>query len=191
MRTFIAIPITEEVHKKLWDLENQLKPVAGNSIRWVNPEIIHLTLKFLGEVKPQRIDLVSKAIHEISKEFACFSFEVKEMGVFPAWNRPRVFWAGLSAPRILFDLQKQVDKTTAELGIPSEGRPFNPHLTLGRVNEPLNPQLVAALKERMGSYQENSFGIVPVDQVVLYQSILQPGGPVYKPLSIHKLTGKV
>lgn len=187
MRTFIAIPMPLELHQKFSELENKLKPISGRSIRWVEPAIIHLTLKFLGEANPVQVDGISEILQEIAGYFSTFQIEIKGLGVFPAWNRPRVFWTGLLAPQVLFDLQKQVDEQTAALGFPSENRPFSPHLTLGRANELIPPQLLTSLKEVMIHEKDRSFGLVPVDRIILFQSILQPSGPVYKPISSHNL----
>lgn len=190
MRTFIAVPIPGETRDQLKALEARLKSASGGAVRWVEPGIIHLTLKFLGEVNPHHLDRISAELERIAALAQPAMATVSGTGVFPAWNKPRVFWAGLSTPPELLTLFKQVDEVTAALGFPSENRPFNAHLTLGRIHDSMTPFQLAALKEKMTLEKENAFGTIPLDQIVFFQSILQPAGPVYKPISIHRLIGK-
>jgi len=185
MRLFIALTLSFEVHTELDSFMQALKPIAGNSIRWVDAANIHLTLKFLGEVEPAKLKRLSDEIRQIASASVPFDFSVCGTGVFPAWNRPRILWAGVDAPTNLISLQSQIDLSTRAIGFPSEARVFSPHLTLGRVNEWMTPSQLSALRLEMDQGKDKVFGTVAANQVTIFQSTLRPSGPVYTPMGVH------
>ncbi len=165
-----------------------LMPTAGNSMRWVDPTQIHLTLKFLGELEPVKLKQLSDEIRQVATASVPFEFRVCGTGVFPAWNRPRILWAGVDAPTDLISLQSQIDLSTRSLGFPSEARAFTPHLTLGRVNEWITSSQLAALRLKMDQAKDKVFGTVRATQVTIFQSTLRPSGPVYTPAAVHSFS---
>ena len=188
MRLFIALTLNSQVHSELRSFIQALKPIAANSIRWVDPANIHLTLKFLGEVEPPKLKQISAELGQIASANVPFEFRVCGTGVFPAWNRPRILWAGVDAQPDLISFQSQIDLSTQALGFPSEARAFSPHLTLGRVNESITPSQLAALRLKMDQEKEKVFGKVSANQVTIFQSTLRSSGPVYTPAAVYNIS---
>lgn len=136
VRSFIAIELPGEVKTCLADLEQELKEGRHASVKWVDPEGIHLTLKFLGSVETEQLGAVANAIKEARREIPPFHLELGELGAFPSFSRPRVAWVSLKGELDkLIALQKRLDSLLVPLGFPGESRPFSPHLTLSRVRE--------------------------------------------------------
>ena len=189
IRAFIAIPLPTTFRQDLAELRQQLERLAPDGVRWVAPQNIHLTLKFLGDTPRAQLSAVEGALSRVVEGEALFSLHSQGLGAFPSWRSPRVIWAGLEDHPALMRLQQEVELALAELGFRVEERPFTAHLTLGRVSRPL-PQVQ---RERLASFAQDlasgSLGSVPVDQVCLFQSQLRPTGPVYTCLFSAQLVG--
>ncbi len=185
LRLFIALTLSSQVQTELGSFMRTLMPIAGNSMRWVDPANIHITLKFLGEVEPAKLKQISAEVGQIASASVPFEFRVCGTGVFPAWNRPRILWAGVDAPPGLISLQSQIDLSTRAIGFPSEARAFSPHLTLGRVNEWITSTQLSSLRLKMDQAKDKVFGTVRATQVTIFQSTLRPSGPVYTPAAVH------
>ena len=189
VRTFIAIELTRELLDKLGDLQSRLAEDAPPGlVRWVRPQGIHLTLKFLGEIPPSRADAVAAAMEVACAAHAPFTLQVGGLGCFPNARRPRVVWVGVQEPSgALAALQRDVERAMASLGLPPEGRRFSPHLTLGRVKGGSREAL-----EVLGETVTRAgvrVGNMAVDAVHLMRSDLLPGGVVYTALSVTYLGG--
>lgn len=137
IRTFIAIPLPPDVLEEFRRLISHMKTV-DSQIKWVRPESIHLTLKFLGGVESQKLPDIFQAVETSCSNFAAFPLKIATQGAFPTLKRPRVFWVGVIDPstKILSDLQASIEESLAALGYPKEGRTFKPHLTVGRAKKP-------------------------------------------------------
>jgi RNA 2',3'-cyclic 3'-phosphodiesterase len=187
IRTFIAIELPDEVRQKLSQLQTGLKSGGQPAVRWVNPNSIHLTLQFLGNVAVNRVAEITRAIEEATNGISPFSIEVKGTGVFPNARRTRVAWVGLSGDmEKLLLLQKRIESNLEKLGFVPEARDFTPHLTLARVNEQATPQE----REKFGELVTGTkfeAGIINVGGVSLMRSQLSRGGAVYTRLSFVKL----
>lgn len=148
-------------------------------VSWVAAENLHLTLKFLGEVEPGRLDGVATALAGVVTAAPAFPLALRGLGAFPSPTRPRVIWAGVTDAVEVVQLAARVEEALAQLGLPREGRPFSAHVTLGRVREPRrDPVLAAGLAEGAG----REFGAFRVDQVALMRSDLSPRGARYTAL---------
>ena len=176
IRTFIAIHLTEEVRPEVGRAVEILKPHT-QGIRWVSPENLHLTLRFLGDVEAGRMPEVHQAVAVAAAEMTSFALHLGRFGAFPGLNSPRVLWIGLEGDvEILWELQRRIEEALVGRGFPEEGNPFSPHLTLGRT-----------MRDRRASVQalptvaEPGPGMV-VQEVYIMKSDLQPGGPVYTSL---------
>lgn len=190
IRSFIAIQLTQEVHSKLREFSKGFTLVRQNGFRPVQPENIHLTLKFLGDATPIQIEDVKKALKEITVYAQPFKINLRGVGAFPGWERPKIIWVGIDSPRQLEALFQQIDAATVKIGFPSEGRGFSPHLTLARIStSPVAPQAIPILQALRKLTPPPHFGEIQVNSVILFRSVLQPAGPVYTPLSIHPFTG--
>ena len=183
MRLFIAIDLPEDVRGALAELQRNLKSV-GDSVRWVAPESVHLTLKFIGEAPEARVEEIDAALAALSwKPFTVF---VRGLGFFPGSRSPRVLWAGLDAST-MNELAQQIDTRMERLGFEKEKRAFRPHLTLARAR---GSRIDASLVEAVSSYEDYDFGSFTVDRFHLFQSILKPSGAVYIKLKEYLLGPK-
>jgi 2'-5' RNA ligase len=186
IRAFVAIELSEEALEELERLQKKLKEkVPPDAVRWVRPQSIHLTLQFLGDVEPDRVEAIAGALREICRDWKPFTFEMKELGVFPNPRQPRVVWVGIVEPSgALASLQKRVTEALMPLGFEPEKRPFTPHLTLGRASRYANRRALAEAGELVTRFEAGSLGRIPVNRIVLMQSDLKPSGAVYTPLAI-------
>jgi 2'-5' RNA ligase len=152
------------------------------AVRWVSPQNIHLTLKFLGNVSPANLNSLTGVLGTEAKRHKGLQITVGGLGAFPNRLRPRVVWVGVAAPPALTELQHGVDRETSRLGYPNEDRDFSPHLTLGRVSQHATPQEVKSIAEALSAVQVGELAVVTVQHIQLFRSDLQPGGAVYTPL---------
>ena len=186
IRSFLAIEVPKPILKKIEEVQGDLRSALAD-VRWVNPEKIHLTLKFFGNIEESRIDLIVKSIEEPIRNTLPFSIIVRGVGAFPSLKTPRVIWMGLvDGKEVLTSLQKQMEKELGKIGFQPEDRPFHPHLTLGRMKLGRGKE---DLMGRMEQHKEEEFGVFPVERVVLFKSDLRPIGPIYTPLRELRLGG--
>ena len=178
-RVFIAIKI--DPSKELISVLNTLKlRFMAEKINWINPSNIHITLAFLGNIEEDRISVVKTLLKEICAESAEFSFVLRGTGVFKNFREPRVIWMGTGESGKLISLGNRIISGLKSTGFEIEERPFNPHITLGRIKF---LKETANLKSALEEFQESHIQEVNLNEVILYESILNPEGPVYKALS--------
>jgi len=180
MRLFIAVDIPTELRKELGNVQKALKPLT-DSARWVSPESIHITLKFLGEVPEKSVDDIHDALAGLS--WKPFTVTVRGVGFFPGNRSPRVFWAGMEAPTMQ-ELAEELDSRMERLGFDKEKRAFRPHLTLARARD---TRIDSSLVTASAKYEEHDFGSFTADRVFLIKSTLNPSGPVYEKLKEYLL----
>ena len=136
VRSFIAIELPDEIRLGLTRLQAQLKSSEPSFVKWVNPDSVHLTLKFLGYVFADRIIDINGAMQKAVQGISPFNLEVKELGVFPNLRRVQVVWVGISGQiDRMCQLQQQIESNLVPLGFAPESRRFTPHLTLARLRE--------------------------------------------------------
>ena len=187
IRSFLAIELPEPILTKIGEVQGGLRSSHAD-VRWTNPEKIHLTLKFFGNIEESRIDLIFKSIEEPIRNTRPFSLKVRGVGAFPHLKNPRVIWIGLVDEReALTSLLKQIETCLERIGFRPEDRPFHPHLTLGRMKSSRGRE---ELVGRMERHREEEFGDFKVERVVLFKSDLRPSGPIYTPLGDMKLGGR-
>ena len=176
MRLFVALPIPEPARHVIVALLDRLRG-SDWPVRWVRPEGIHLTLKFYGEVAPERLEVIEEAIRLAAAGAGPMSMRLAALGAFPTNARPRILWLGLDAPPALELLQDRLERRGEDIGFPPEGVPFQPHVTLGRMREGhrLPPH---ALETSDGAPEKVAF---LADRIILYESLLSPEGPRYEP----------
>ncbi|MFB3895726.1 MAG: RNA 2',3'-cyclic phosphodiesterase [bacterium] len=184
IRAFIAIPLSEEIHHRLEELQSTLKKYQAD-VSWVKPSNIHLTLQFLGEIHPHLVEKVGQCLEEIVPTQPQFTCKIAGTGVFPNPKRARVLWVGVvQGKEQVIHLQSAIEKSLDILHMPKEDRAFHPHLTLGRVRSPKNLELVV---NDLLQQSNLSFGTLTVSQVTLFSSKLSPAGAVYTPLKHFQL----
>ena len=187
MRCFIAIDITEEIRAGLADLQQDIADnvaVRRDDLKWVRPEAMHLTLKFLGEIRDREVMDICRVTEAVAARQEAFNFAVKKVGHFGGQSA-RVLWvgAGLDCPELL-RLQEDLEEQLAEAGWPKEGRKFSGHLTLCRVR---NVKAGFKLAQMTEQFKDVDLGTVRCDAVCVYQSTLKPDGPVYTLLGHYNL----
>lgn len=190
LRLFIAIELPPALKEALVLLQEELqRQLPPKVVRWVRPEGMHLTLKFLGDTAPARVDTVGAAMQKAARGFSPFTFQVEGLGCFPNPRKARVLWAGIpQVPQALVGLQRATDLQMSQLGWEREKRSFSPHLTLGRVNKHVpaaGREQLAALLAKGGV---GDLGEVAVKEIILFQSDLRPGGAVYTALARGELS---
>jgi 2'-5' RNA ligase len=152
----------------------------GLRAKWVRPENIHLTLKFLGNINPADIDNIGEAMVDAVGEIETFNLVAGGIGVFPGINRPRVIWVGLKGQvQLLFTMQRLLEDNLAALGYKKEKRPFKGHLTLGRFKQSVNPNTIRRVLQEFGNLAGEEF---TARRVIFYKSDLKPTGAVYSQL---------
>jgi len=185
VRTFVAVETGAEVRRAAVELIEQLR-AAGADVKWVAPENLHLTLKFLGDVALTETARICDALARAAAEVEPFEFELAGAGAFPNTSRPRTIWLGATGDdRPIRALVDCVEKRLQKLGFRREGRRFQTHLTLGRLRRP-GPE-VRQLGELLKELADYPAGKTRVSEVVLFSSQLTPAGPIYAPLGRARL----
>ncbi len=179
IRSFVALELSDEVREKLVVVLQRLQRTSA-SVKWVEPENLHLTLKFLGEVPEEQIELVTEALKTVAQATEPFSFVVKGVGGFPDLRRPRVLWVGVEATQPLIRLQQLVEKAMEQLGFAPEERAYHPHITIGRVKATTG---IEKVREILSEYANVEFGEVFISHLTLFRSDLSREGPTYTPLA--------
>jgi len=178
VRAFIGIPVSDEVRAALAGLQRELGRCSAR-VKWTEPENIHLTLRFLGEMDDQMAERVKTAMDEAAGG-GPIPFRVDGVGSFPPRGKPRVIWAGVSdGAGAVSELQTKLEAALDPLGFEKERR-FVPHLTIGRVKA---PQGAEELIPRIERHAGTQFGSCTASEMVLFESRLTPGGAVYTALA--------
>lgn len=186
MRTFIAINLPQRERRRI---HRALKPLREEElpVRWVDPEHIHLTLKFLGEVRPERLDPIRALVERVSGASAPLALDVGGFGAFPTLRRPRVLWMGVEATPELRCLKQDLEWALADEGFEAETRAFHPHLTLGRANPGVGAGVFRDLDTWVPRLDFRTH--VPVPGVDLMRSQLSREGARYTVLSSARFQG--
>jgi 2'-5' RNA ligase len=189
MRLFIAIEIDQKTRDAIGRLQQDIAARAQidrKQVKWVKPASIHLTLKFLGEVKDERVNEICQAIEQVAARHKAFSLDIEGVGHFgrPA---PRVLWVGTgSGTQPLRDLQADLEQTLDEIGWPPENREFSGHLTLARIkNKKAGHKILEITAD--DKYKDLHLETIAADAVKLYQSTLTPSGAEYTVLANYNL----
>jgi len=191
IRSFVAVDLGALVKTRLAEIQRQLKSsTPSGSVRWVQPDAVHLTLKFLGDVPAERVGEITSALTRACEPLSPLSFSVAGAGCFPDLRRPNVVWIGVEdSTRKLQALQLAVEKALNPLGFPPENRSFKPHLTLGRTQRSAPVADLRAVGERVAALQVGALGTVEAHEIILMRSDLSPGGSRYTPLAHVSLGG--
>lgn len=180
MRTFIAIELDKKITDALAEIQKELKSSQAD-IKWVRPENIHLTLKFLGEVEEARIKEIIQRLKELGSQIKPFALRISGLGTFPGLKSARVIWAGIKEDTDeLMKLAKMIEDGLITLGFPKENREFSAHLTLGRFRSNKNRnKLIRRLEETQIPQRLTQ----QIASIALFKSLLHPTGAVYQKLS--------
>ena len=179
LRAFIAVEIPLEIRRAVCEATSDLQKESSSLVRWVPMENMHLTLKFLGDVSPSNIDMVTQMIHAEAELFACFEFHLHGLGSFPNLKRPRVIYIGIQAPAVLEALHRGIESASRRLGYETEERDFSPHLTIGRVKQNVTATEQQTIRHALEGIKIDDLGTARVEALHLYKSDLKPTGSVY------------
>jgi 2'-5' RNA ligase len=197
MRLFVALDIEEAIRERMGGFVGELRTLAPN-LRWVSPESLHITLKFIGEQPESKMSAIEAALAKVSAPSMRISF--RGCGFFPAPKSARVFWIGVEAGVELAQLARLVEDGLTPLGIEKEKRAFSPHLTLargggssgapGRQQGDKPNQNFAAVQKRLGGMPTPEFGTMTVPEFFLYQSQLSSQGSRYTKIARFPLSAQ-
>jgi RNA 2',3'-cyclic 3'-phosphodiesterase len=177
-RIFIALKI--EPGTELTGILQSLKSLtAEEKINWVDPVNIHITLAFLGDTEEERIKIAGLILKRECSGFGEFNFMLKGAGLFRNLRDPRVIWIGIAESGMLFRLNEKIANGLRDTGFRFEDCPFKPHMTIGRIKLLKKPEI---LKSFLDKYDEVKIQEINVREVILFESILRPSGPIYKPI---------
>jgi 2'-5' RNA ligase len=173
VRAFVSLELDAEVREAIGKLIASLRPRVPGA-RWVRPEGVHLTLRFLGDTPPERVEQLLPLLAAAASGGEPLEARTAELGTFPGPGKPpRVLWLGLRLPPPAASLQAECERAAVAVGFPSEERPFRGHLTLARFRERvLRPALPPV-----------DLGPIRLETLALVRSELRPGGAVYTPIA--------
>jgi 2'-5' RNA ligase len=182
MRLFVALDLDPAVRDRLLAVAAG-EPLSGQGVKWVRPEALHVTLRFLGAVDPARISAVTRAMREATFGRCSFAVTMRGLGCFPSRRAPRVFWAGMDRCAPLGELVAVLEAELRKAGFAPDDRPFRPHVTLARIRRPgVRPQ---------GDWDRDrpDFGTQTVEEITLYESRHEARHPTYIPIHRTRLEG--
>jgi 2'-5' RNA ligase len=178
VRAFIALELGSDLRQRIGGLVDDLRPRMPGA-RWVRPEGVHLTLRFLGATTAAEIDRMEGMLRKATEDCPPTTAMARGLGVFPDRGRPRILWLGLEVAAPVLGLQASCEAAAVSAGFQAEGRPFRPHLTLGRWRDPSpRPELPTV-----------DLGETTLDTLTVFRSELRSGGARYTPLLSLKLAG--
>ena len=179
MRTFIAIELPPEARDEIVSLQATLKK-AGADVKWVEPENIHLSLRFIGDAGPDKAEEIKKQLAGTAAGSKAFEFTMKGIGAFPDLSFPKVIWAGVDRGAAeSARLAENLEVKLRAIGIAGEERKFHPHITLGRVRSQKNSD---GLRRVIETTKFEAGLIIKAEYLTLFMSRLTPQGSIYTPL---------
>ena len=180
IRAFIAIELPDPVKAAISGIQTAMHSGEHPSVKWVNPEGVHLTLKFLGNIDPELTPDIGSAMSQAAAGLGPIRLQLSELGVFPNLRAPRVVWVGLEGDiPTLRTLHRQLENRMADLGFAPEGRAFSPHLTLGRVRQGATRADQQRLSQAINSAELDERVAFEATSVSLMRSTLTRAGAIY------------
>lgn len=180
-RGFIAIDIGS--FPKLVEFENEIKK-TGSDIKLVDPKIVHITLKFLGDTDESLVEKIEEIMKNSVEEIKPFEMQLIGTGVFPDQKYTRVAWIGIKNGEQIGKIANKIEEQVSKLGFEKENREFSAHLTIGRVRSAKNKEKLLQVIEK---YKDVNFGNFKINSIKLKKSELTPKGPIYTTLKEVKL----
>jgi 2'-5' RNA ligase len=194
MRLFVALDIDDSIRAHITHFLDGVRGFAPDA-RWVRPESLHVTLKFIGQQSEDKLERIRRALESIVAN--TIAMNIRGYGFFPSPGRPRLFWTGIESGAELASLTTTIDEKLAELDIPKEEHIFSPHLTLargaGNSGSPRKQKSAGKqhsfqhLQEKLAALPRPEFGTMTAREFFLYQSQLSPGGSKYTKLAAFAL----
>ena len=178
MRAFVALELPKNLRERMGEVSRALN-AGGAKVRWVHPDQMHLTLRFLGDISMDQAETMKRAVRDaVALQPEPLKLGIGGLGAFPNRRNPRVIWVGINPHAGLATVQRIIDEAAVGTGVEPENRAWAPHLTLGRIKFVENH---SPLLKRLKSVRVETF-YYTCDTVTLYESTLTPEGPLYRPL---------
>jgi len=179
VRAFIAVELSKAAKDEIERIINSLKDADTNT-KWLSSQTMHLTLKFLGSVSPEKVKDITSSIKTISEDITTFNITFSDIGVFPSERRPKVVWVGIKDDNgEVQALSSKVEGAMEKEGFTREDRPFTPHITLGRIKNGKNIDKLMSITKSI-----NVSPIVStISRIVLFRSELTSKGAIHTPIS--------
>ena len=175
MRTFISVELPKDIQNAIGDYVDNIRGLLNN-VKWVSPHNLHLTIKFLGEVKETELESLSECVEKTASYFSPFVMGFSDIGFFPSRKNPKVIWIGADGgEHNLLDLFQELEHNLEDLGYDREARMFSPHLTIGRVKR----YNKIVIPENLPDFKPVKF---QVKSIAFIRSTLTPQGPIYEKL---------
>jgi len=185
VRAFIAIDVPSAARQIMAGAIRELADQVPGSVRWVEPQGIHLTLKFLGDIPAQDTADILAALKSPVQQVPAFSLQLAGLGMFPNARRPRVVWAGVDGQlEALANLQQCVEGVLSEMNYATERQTFSPHLTLGRVRERISPGARRRIIQTMSSASIQTSDPWLVEEIRLFRTTLTPQGSIHTSMGV-------
>ncbi len=189
-RVFVAVGLSATAREQLVDAANRIRREIPHGIQWANPEGMHLTLKFLGNISSTGVVALLNRLKATTAEAVPFSLQLAGLGMFPTRRKPRVLWAGVGGDLgELSQLQQAIESAINELGYPPEQRPFRPHITLGRPRRSVGDSQLSRIGVVVSALASPAPVAWRVQSVDVMQSELHPTGARYTVLGSARLGG--
>lgn len=179
IRSFLAIELEDSLKENVLKIQNEFKKNNG-SLKYVNPQNMHITLKFFGYVTNHQIKELSAIIEKVISKYNSFNLDLKGCGAFPSENHIKVLWVGIENTEVLMNIHEELDSEFQKLGF-SKDKSFKSHLTIARVKNPKNKDLII---NTLKNNKEFPIGNMNVSKIVLKKSTLTPQGPIYEDLKV-------
>jgi 2'-5' RNA ligase len=185
MRTFVAIEVVAQQYfaESLERIKNELR---FEQIKWVDFKSLHLTLFFLGQTTHDDTELIEKIFNVQLSKLKRFKIQLKSYGTFGSKLNPKVLWVGVAVTDELLELHQKVNESIQNIGFVPDVRGFNPHITIGRIKQVGNVNLINGV---LMEYANSIFQEIVVDKVILYRSDSSPSGVIYTPIISQELEG--
>lgn len=183
IRTFLAFPVS--IKSDLSEASELLKnKFSHEKLRWVKRENMHLTIRFFGDLNDSTVQLIGDKLVERFDGFQAGDIQISGLGTFENWSHTNVLWAGIENPETLVKIREMADTALQQILPVDQGRKYRPHLTLARMKKLQDRNFFLS---EVDKYAKDDFGVYPINKLVLYQSILGLGAPIYKSLKEFKL----
>jgi 2'-5' RNA ligase len=184
-RVFAALPVNDAVREQMRDIRSKLAEY-DRQLRWVDPRIAHLTVKFYGETATDRLPVLQRALADATSRARAVTLGTSGVGVFPSASRPRVVWLGLAGDIAHIEqLARAVEATSDAAGVPREQRPFKAHITIARVRDGADTHGLADALAALDIPRVE----LPIERLQLIRSVLGPQGPTYTTIAEWPLGG--
>jgi RNA 2',3'-cyclic 3'-phosphodiesterase len=182
-RLFIAVQVPSDQIQKISDISDYFQSqVPPNSMKWVNPANLHITVKFLGETPKEKIEQLQTILLQSVKSLSPFELSIEGLGMYPHKRQPRTIWLSVQGSEPLISYHEQLDSALFHAGFEKDKKPLSPHLTLARVRDRTDRETAHQIGKTLSQFKVDSLGTLKVVEIKLMQSKLTPQGPIYTPL---------